>query len=164
MNDDLQKRLRLVLLFCRISVFIVFAIWTYDKIVRPEHGIHMLKKFYHFPAGLAESVNMTFGLIELVLCVLLILGLYTRIVRGIFLFLATLAISMPMVIYGYYKAIFVEAHPTILYFTGFCLFACAFTIYYLRDYDTLYSLAKEDRKHQFGFYSLYCTLKFFLCR
>lgn len=143
MNNDLKQRLALSLLFCRLAVFVVFLIWTYDKLARPEHGIHMLKKFYYFPASLAEAVVILFGVVELVLLILFVLGYFKKFTRGIFLFLSVLAVAMPKVVLGYYNAIFVEAHPTILYFTGFCLLACAFAVYYLRDYDTLFSLDKK---------------------
>ena len=70
---------------------------------------------------------------------------YKRVTRGFFVLLSLLAVGMPRVIEGYIRAITVEAHPTILYFTGFCLLAFAFTLYYLRDYDTLFSI--PDRQN-----------------
>ena len=42
MNNDLEKRLAYCLFACRLAVFIVFLVWTYDKLVRPEHGAHMM--------------------------------------------------------------------------------------------------------------------------
>lgn len=139
MNDDLNQRLKLCLFFCRAAVFIVFLIWTYDKLARPEHGIHMMVKFYYVPQGIAEALVLILGLIELVLLILFVLGFFKRFTRAVFLFLSVLAVAAPKVVIGYYKAIAVEPHPTILYYTGFCLLACAFIVYYLRDYDTLYS-------------------------
>lgn len=141
MNEDNQKRIGLCLFFCRVAVFIVFLVWTYNKLVRPEHGVHMMGKFYHI-GGLSELVIIIFSVFELVMCFLFVLGFYKRFTRGFFLFLSILAVAMPTVIVGYWKAIVVQAHPTILYFTGFCLLACAFAVYYLRDLDTRYSLGK----------------------
>ena len=142
MISDLEKRLAYCLLACRLGVFIVFLVWTYNKLVRPEHGVHMMGKFYFIP-GLTETVILAFSVFELVMCVLLLIGLYKRLVRGFFLFLSILAVAVPQVIQGYIKAITEQAHPTILYFTGFCLLACSISIYVLRDYDTLFSISKK---------------------
>lgn len=144
MKNDLEKRLGLCLFFCRMGVSIVFLVWTYDKLVRPEHGVRIWTKFYLIPASLAETAVTLMAIIELVLIVAMALGLFKRLTRGIFLFLSILAVSVPEVVKGYVTAILHEPHPTILYFTGFCLLACAFAIYYLRDYDTRFSLASGD--------------------
>ena len=143
-SADLLNRLRLCLLCCRLGVFIVFLVWTYNKLIRPEHGVHIMGKFYSAP-GLSEGLIIGFSIFELAMCVLLVLGYYKRVTRGFFVLLSLLAVGMPRVIEGYIRAITVEAHPTILYFTGFCLLACAFTLYYLRDYDTLFSI--PDRQN-----------------
>ena len=142
MNDNnVEKNLAWCLFFCRLAVFIVFSVWTYNKFARPEHSIEMMSTYYMIP-GVSEILITLFGLVELVLVVFLVLGLFKRIARGFFLFLSILAISVPKVVEGYYSAIFHEAHPTILFFTGFCVFACCFALYYLRDYDTKWSLGK----------------------
>lgn len=144
MTDELKQRLPLCLFFCRLAVFIVFLIWTYDKLARPEHGIHMMVKFYYVPKSIAEALVLILGVIELVLLILFVLGMYKRFTRAVFLFLSVLAVAAPKVVAGYYRAIVVEPHPTILYYTGFCLLACAFIVYYLRDYDTLYSIKPKS--------------------
>ncbi len=142
MNDNnVEKNLAWCLFFCRLAVFIVFSVWTYNKFARPEHGVEMMSTYYWIP-GVPEIVITVFGALEVVLVVLLVLGLYKRVTRGFFLFLSILAVSVPEVLKGYVAAIFHEAHPTILFFTGFCVFACCFTIYYLRDYDTKFSIGK----------------------
>ncbi|MBX2850080.1 MAG: hypothetical protein KTR16_17265 [Acidiferrobacterales bacterium] len=143
MIENLEKRLAYCLFTCRLGVFIVFLVWTYNKLVRPEHGVHMMGKFYFIP-GLSEAIILAFSVFELIMCFLLLVGLYKRFVRAFFLFLSILAVAVPQVIQGYINAILVQAHPTILYFTGFCLLACAITIYVLRDYDTLFSIKTKN--------------------
>jgi hypothetical protein len=140
-NIEIEKKLGWCLFFCRVAVFIVFAVWVYDKFARPEHGVEMMSTYYWI-SGVPEIMVTLFGVLELVLIVMLVLGLYKRVARGFFLFLSALAISVPEVLEGYFTAIFHEAHPTILFFTGFCVFACCFAIYYLRDYDTKFSLSR----------------------
>lgn len=142
-DNDLSKRLRLCLFFCRLGVFIVFLIWTYNKLIRPEYGAYIMDEYYLIP-NVPEFIILIFGAFELVMCFLFVLGFYKRFTRGFFLFLSVLAISSPEVIRGYFKAILVEAHPTILFITGLCLFACSFMVYYLRDHDNFLSLAKTN--------------------
>jgi hypothetical protein len=142
-DNALESRLRLCLFFCRLGVFIVFLIWTYNKLIRPEYGVYIMSEYYLIP-NVPEILILIFGGFELIMCLLFVLGFYKRLTRGFFLFLSVLAISSPEVIRGYFTAILVEAHPTILFFTGLCLFACSFMVYYLRDYDTRFSLAKQE--------------------
>lgn len=141
---DLEDRLAYCLFACRFGVFMVFLAWSYIKLIRPEHGVHIMETFYYAP-GLPESLIVLFAVFELTLCILLLLGFYKKWVRGFFLLLSILAVFLPEVLLGYFNAIAVRAHPTILYFTGFCLLACCIAIYTLRDYDRLFSFSKQDR-------------------
>ena len=129
------------LLFCRIAVFIVFALWTYQKFVRPEASLEIFSTYYWI-SGVPHSFVLIFAVIELVMVTLLILGLYKQIVRGFFVFLSLLSVSVPGVLKGYYVAVVDHPHPTILFFTGFCVLACCFAIYSLRDYDSKFSLGR----------------------
>lgn len=42
MSKGLEQRLEICLLACRLATFIVFLVWAYDKLVRPEHGVYMM--------------------------------------------------------------------------------------------------------------------------
>lgn len=136
---DNKEPLAWCLFFCRFAVFLVFAVWTYDKFARPEHGVEILSTYYWI-SGIPQTLVLIFGVIELVMVIFLITGLYKKMARGFFLFLSILAVSVPGVLKGYYVAIVDHSHPTILFFTGFCVLACSFTICYLRDYDTKFSI------------------------
>lgn len=138
-----EKRLGLCLFFCRLAVFIIFSIWAYIKLARPEDSIEIAQRFYMI-ANVSETAMLAFGLFQLVVCLLFVAGLFKTATRLFFLALSILAVSVPEVLKGYVTAMTVEAHPTILYFTGFCLLACAFAVYTLRDYDTFLSMAKGD--------------------
>jgi len=45
-----SKRLGYSLSAMRITVFLVFFMWTPDKIIRPEHASKVYESFYFFPA------------------------------------------------------------------------------------------------------------------
>lgn len=144
MNKDLEQRLGICLFLCRLSAAIVFLIWAYDKLVRPEHGVYMMDTYF-FTSGVSEASIQIFGVFEVIMCILFLLGLFKRVTRGFFLFLSVVAVSVPEVLKGYYTALFIVAHPTILFFTGFCLLACTFGVYYLRDYDNKFTLNRTLR-------------------
>lgn len=147
MNKSIENRLAWCLLFCRIAVFIVFMVWVWNKLARPEHGVHMASTYFMLPA-LPEMAIFIFGLVELVLVFMLLLGFCKRITRGIFVFISLLSVIMPEVVRGYIAALVEQPHPTILFFTGFCVLACSFSIYYLREYDTKWSLADKLSSRQ----------------
>jgi|MEHZ01.2.fsa_nt_MEHZ010455746.1_2 uncharacterized membrane protein YphA (DoxX/SURF4 family) len=144
MSVDVSTRLSWCLFFCRVAVFIIFVAWGYDKLVRPDHGVAMMANYY-FVSGISETLITLFGVVELALATMLLLGLYKRFIRGVFLFLSLLAVSVPEVLKGYYTAIADAPNPTILFFTGFCLLACSFGIYYLRDLDTKFCFADKNK-------------------
>lgn len=144
-NSDLEKRAGLFLFFCRVAVFIVFFVWTIAKLVQPEHGAGIMDKHY-FIGGVSETFIFLFGLLELGLCIALLFGFYKRATRGFFLFISILSVATPRVVNGYRITLFEQSEPMIFLWTGFCMLACAFAIYYLRDFDTRFSLAKADRE------------------
>lgn len=145
LRDHSRARIALCLFFCRLAVFIIFLAWTQIKITRPEDSITLAQSFFLMPE-LSTTFMVAFGVFELAILVLFVLGLFKPITRVFFLFLSIVAVSVPEVLAGYITAITTVAHPTILYFTGFCLLACSFAVFYLRDHDTLFSLANTDRE------------------
>ncbi|MBT5332063.1 MAG: hypothetical protein HOL48_09830 [Porticoccaceae bacterium] len=136
---NLEKSLSWCLYFCRVAVCIVFGVWTYDKFARPEHGVQTLESFYWIP-GVPEVAVSAFAFLQLVMLILLLTGLFKPLIRGYFLFLSLLTVLAPGALLGYISAFSQQPHPTILFYTNFCVLACAFAIYYLRDYDTKLSL------------------------
>lgn len=80
---------------------------------------------------------------HLAIVALLFLGLRKRWVRGYVLVLSLLPFFLPVYWQGLYEAVFVVPHPTILFFSATALFACAYMIYALRDFDHLLSLSSK---------------------
>lgn len=145
MNSELEKRVGLCLFFCRLAVFAVFTAWTYNKLVRPEHGVGILSNHY-LVGGVSEALVFGFGIFEMAVCIAFVLGFYKRFTRAFFLFISVLSVLTPRVLNGYLRVIVEQPYPMILLFTGFCMLACAFALYYMRDYDTRFSLARADRE------------------
>lgn len=141
MNSDLQNRLGLCLFFCRVSVFIVFMVWTLNKFIRPEHGVGIMQNFYLMP-GLTEALILAFAVFELIMCLLFVTGYLKRISRGFFVFLSFMSIFTPRALNGMKNGI-LDGWHTIMFFSAFCLLACAVFVYVFREQDTLFSLADK---------------------
>ena len=145
MSADLRIRLQRCLFFCRVAVFIVFMVWTLNKLLRPEHGVGIMRNFYLIP-GLSEALILAFAVFELVMCFLFVMGYYKRFTRGFFLFLAFMSFATPRAVNGMKNGI-LDGWHTIMFFSAFCLFACALIGYIFRDEDTWFSLA-DSRRNQ----------------
>ena len=141
MNQDLAQRLGLCLFFCRVGIFIVFLAWTLDKLIRPEHGVGIMRNFYLIP-GISETLILLFGIFELVMCLLFLTGFYKTVTRGFFLFLSVMSIFTPRALNGMKNGI-LDGWHTIMFFSAFCLLACAIIVFVFREYDTRFSLADK---------------------
>lgn len=138
-----QSRLRISLLLCRIGVAIVFALWAYDKLkvglALPGTGTsdNVMRNFYGM--DLPPLFFTIVGIAHIGVIVLLLAGLCKRAVRGYLLALAVIPFLLPKYWQGLWDGLFVVPHPTILFYSATAFCACAFAVYALRDYDTLWS-------------------------
>ena len=141
-NEDFRKRLSFSLLLCRLGTVFIFGIWAYGTIIRPEIASGQLGKIYYIK-GLPAGVMMSLGVLQLAIALAVLLGLFKTFTRGILLALSVLGVIMPTFLVGYVvSTIGLKPHPDILYWAGFCVLACAFMTYWLRDEDTLFTLGK----------------------
>jgi putative oxidoreductase len=70
-----QRKLETSLLLLRIGVFIVMAMWSLDKPLKPDHAAAVFENFY-FIAGIGAGVLLAIGLIQLAIEVAFLLGLW----------------------------------------------------------------------------------------
>jgi len=96
--------------------------------------------------GLTESAISLFGVFEMVLDIALVLGFWKRFTRLFFLVISIYSVMTPRVLNGYKIFFEQQSEPQILLFPGFAMLACAIAIYWLRDYDSRFSLARADQK------------------
>jgi putative oxidoreductase len=129
-----ESRVPVALFTLRLSVFLVMLVWTLDKFVAVDHATSVFSKFY-FMDGLGASVMYTIGAIELVIVVGFVLGIARRFTYGaVFLFhaVSTLA-SFPM---------YLNPAEGRLFFAAWPMLAACFTLYLLRDRDTMWTVSK----------------------
>lgn len=148
-RNTLENKVALYLFCCRVSVFIVFLAWTLDKLLHPKHGVGVADKFF-FIGGVSETAMFLFGVFELIVCILFVLGFYKRATRAFFLVISIFSVFAPQVLGGYLEVVTggERFDSAIFFFTGFCLLACTISVYTLRDYDTRFTLGKADIENQ----------------
>ena len=126
-----SNRIRLTLLLLRVSVFVVMFMWTIDKWLRPEHAASIYYRFYGI-GGLGAVVMGLLGGAEMLLLIAFLVGFAPRITYGLVLLLH--AIST----FSSYRQ---YLHPfdgsNLLFFAAWPMLAACFTLYWLRDLDTM---------------------------
>jgi hypothetical protein len=135
-NIDESKRLRLCLLSLRIGVFIVFFMWTIDKFVNPNHTAGVFKRFYLIE-GLENNIAYILGALQLILVLGFILGIKKRLTYGSLLLLHSIS-----TLSTWEKYLDPWGPRNLLFFTAIPMLAAIFTLYNLRDSDTLFTFKK----------------------
>lgn len=127
MSSD--KRLSVALFALRLGVFVVMAIWTVDKFVRPAHAAAVLGHFYTLH-GVGAAIVYVLGALELVLLAAFVTGFARRVSYGLVLLLHA---ATTFVSWREYFHPFTGTH--ILFFAAWPMLAACLTLYLLRDSD-----------------------------
>jgi len=132
-----NNRLPISLFFLRLGIFVVMFIWTIDKFVRPDHSAVVYESFY-FISGLGSTPVYIIGALELVILMGFLAGFMKKWTYGaVFLFHAVSTLSS----FKQYLSPFESVH--LLFFAAWPMLAACFTLYCLRDQDTLFAIEKE---------------------
>lgn len=132
--NDLTGRLRVTLFSLRTTVFLVMLVWTLDKFLNPEHAGAVFENFY-FLSGVGPGLLMAIGLVELVIIVLFLAGIAKTWTYGaVLVFHAVSTLSSWKMYLGFDHLLFFAAWP---------MLAACFTLFYLRDQDTLLTIGKS---------------------
>lgn len=71
----MKKHLGVSLFILRVTVFIVMAMWSLDKLLNPGHAAAVFENFY-FLAGMGATVLLVIGLVQLAIEIAFVLGLW----------------------------------------------------------------------------------------
>jgi len=129
-----DKRLTLSLFFMRITVFLVLIMWTIEKFIDPSHAIAIFKKFY-FLGGLSTEIVYGLGVLQLLIIVGFLLGLFKRWTYGLVFLLHGASTLSPI---RQYLTPYEGTH--LLLYAAWPMFAACFALYILRDQDTMFTL------------------------
>ncbi len=132
---DNRNRVGVALLVLRLTVFLVMLVWTIDKFVRPDHAASVYEHFY-FLHGLGPTIVYSIGAAELILLLGFVIGFAPRLTYGLVLLLHAVSTfsSFRQYLHPY-------EGPNILFFAAWSMLGACFTLYYLRDLDTLWSVS-----------------------
>jgi hypothetical protein len=129
-TSDQTKRIALALLLLRIGIFIVMAIWTLDKFLRPEHAAAVFNHFYGIE-GLGVAIVYILAIAESILLLGFLMGLMPRLTYGlVLLFHAVSTFS------AYQQYLQPFEGNNLLFFAAWPMLAACFAVYTLRDLDT----------------------------
>ncbi|MGB3615205.1 MAG: hypothetical protein WBA10_15535 [Elainellaceae cyanobacterium] len=133
-QSAIESRLPVGLFLLRISVFLVFLMWALDKFVRPEHAAAVYESFYKL-GGLGSAIFYVIGAVQLAIIVAFVLGLWKRWTYGIVLFMHA---ASTFSAFRQYLNPFQD--PNLLFFAAWPMLAACFVLFYLKDWDTKFSL------------------------
>lgn len=132
-----KDRLSLTLFVLRLLVFGVFLMWALEKFINPARAAGIYSMGYAIRFGTWLIVLM--GVLELLLLAAFLAGLAKRLARGVLLGLMALAAVAP----ARFLLTPFDDH-ILLYYAAFPMLAVVFALYYLRDYDTLWTIARSS--------------------
>ncbi|NGX58329.1 MAG: hypothetical protein K940chlam3_01234 [Chlamydiae bacterium] len=131
---DQKKKLEFSLLLLRLGVFIVMFMWTIDKIMRPEHSAAVFEKFY-FISGFGTEITIALGVLELVIIIGFLLGLYKTWTYGLVLlfhFISTIST------FNQYLSPFEGTN--LLFFAAWPMLAACICLFLMRKQDRMLSV------------------------
>ena len=127
MDKLVLSKLKISLFFTRMGIFLVFLMWTLDKIVNPSHGLHIFEMFY----GLSVTSHMmvTLGYLQLVFVLIFGLGLWKK-----WVYLAILVLHAGSTLSSF--SLYLDPFNNLLFFAAWPMLAACLFLYMLKDYDT----------------------------
>lgn len=136
------------LLFLRISTALLIIIWGVIKIRTPESAIGISEKYYGGMVS-AEMLQMPWGIFQIGVALLVILGLFRRIVypvQALMLVLGALAIWNHLLDPFSLFLFSGKDQANILFFPSLCLAAATLVTWAFRDQDTMSLDVKLGRR------------------
>ena len=129
-----ENRVALGLLFLRIGVFIVMFMWTLDKFINPAHAVKVYEAFY-FLKGVETGTMYLIGAVEMLIISGFLAGFQKKWTYGAVLLLHAVS---TLSAFKQYLAPFAPGH--LLFFAAWPMLAACFTLFYLRDMDTKWTV------------------------
>ena len=128
----MKQPLQVSLFILRVSVFIVMAMWSIDKLINPGHAAAVFENFY-FIAGLGAGVLLVIGLVQLAMEVAFVLGAWKFWTYGFVL--VTHAVSTLSSWQQY-----LDPFNNMLFLAGIPMLGACIALFLLREDDKLFSL------------------------
>lgn len=131
----MNNKITNALFVLRITVSIVFIMWTGNKFINPVNAQDVYSGFFFMPE-LGMAIFLGIGIAEAILIALFLVGRFKSVTYLTILVLHTFSTLAP---YNIYLDPY-SGGPSLLFFTAFSMWGACFTLYYLREYDTKFNL------------------------
>ncbi|WOJ91940.1 hypothetical protein R0135_09065 [Congregibacter variabilis] len=129
-----DMRVAIALFSLRISIFVVFLVWTLDKLTNYQHSSGVILHYYHLEVS--RWFLIVLGLLELALLLAFLFGLWKTASYGLVL-LAHLASTIA----SFWRLFPPYELHQLLYFGSLPLLAACFALFLLRDRDCMMNIA-----------------------
>jgi hypothetical protein len=126
-------------LLLRVGVFIVLFMWTLDKFINPKHAAAVYEAFYNLK-GMGATMMLLIATAEMVIIIGFLVGYKKKWTYG-----AVLALHAVSTLASYKQYLAPFAPGNLMFFAAWPMLAASFTLYYLRDHDTRWSLGKSPQ-------------------
>jgi len=127
-----KEQLARSLAFMRLTVFVVFLVWTLDKFLRPEHASAVFQNFYFSP-GFGPTASYAIGGLQLVIIVAFVLGFQKKYSYG-----AVFLMHLISTLTSYKQYLAPYEGSNILFFAAWPMLAACAALYHLREHDTMW--------------------------
>ncbi len=131
----MSEKLANVLFILRITVAIVFIMWTGNKFINPVNAQDVYSGFFFMPV-LGKAIFFGIGLAEAIVVALFLIGRFKGVTYLILLVLHAFSTIAP---YNIYLNAY-DGGYNLLFFTSFPMLGACFALYALREYDTKFNL------------------------
>ena len=145
----METKLANGLLILRITISIVFIMWTGDKFFNPVHAQNVWTGFYFMPE-LGKAIFLGIGVVEIILIALFLAGIFKDITYAMILIAHTISTLAPFEIYlnAYTNDNSLLSEPNflsdynLLFFTAFPMWGACLFLYMFRKEDTKFTFSK----------------------
>ena len=127
-----QRKLEIALLLLRLGVFIVMAMWSLDKLLKPDHAAAVFESFYFIP-GIGAEALLVIGLVQLAIEVAFLLGLWKFWTYGFVLVTHTISTLSSWQQY-------LDPFNNMLFLAAIPMLAACIALFLLREEDRMLTL------------------------
>jgi len=131
--DTYQKRIAQCLFVLRLGVGVVFIMWTFDKLINPDHAASVFERYYKI-SGLGITTAYLIGSAQLALVIAFLAGAFKKYSYGLILLLHTIS-----TLSTYNKLLDPWSAPNLLFYAALPMLAACWALWALRDLDTYLS-------------------------
>jgi len=134
-DADRDARISRSLLLLRITLAIAFGMWCAGKFLNPNQTSRILNGFYSIK-GVSFASAYGMGILEAIVILAFLVGFAKRVSYGLLMLIHIPGVLAP---WAQYLRPY-EGH-VLLFLGAFPMLSACFTMYYLREYDTLWVLS-----------------------